>query len=245
MNVQFIHDANYSKSLPPAILQQARDLANWHEYNVFSSLDLGGIGNVAGRTIIPSIINAISQISNSSQPVKLFAEAISYKPFLSLFNMTDAVKANPELAGIVNYAAAVALEVRQPSSGGEPILRFNFQNGTDSEFKTYNILNASGDVPVSTFVNYLAPVAINTTSEWCNVCQNTESRGCDAIALATSQGHQQGLSRLHRDQIGAGFLGAGVALIVAVVTLIVLVRMGMLSIGNKKRKQSRESFLKN
>lgn len=83
---------------------------------------------------------------------------------------------NPELAGIgqsnhpprllltsfscigfiVNYAAAVALEVRE-SASGEPVLRFNFKNGTDDDtFKTYNFLNGSGDVPLSTFVNYLS-----------------------------------------------------------------------------------------
>jgi hypothetical protein len=57
----------------------------------------------------------------------------------------------------VNYAAAVAFEVRQPSSGGEPVIRFNFKNGTDdADFKTYNFMNASGDVPVSTFVNALS-----------------------------------------------------------------------------------------
>lgn len=44
--------------------------------------------------------------------------------------------------------------MRQPASGGEPVIRFNFKNGTDdAEFKTYNFLNGSGDAPVSTFVN--------------------------------------------------------------------------------------------
>jgi hypothetical protein len=50
----------------------------------------------------------------------------------------------------VNYAAAVALEARQPVSGGDIVLRFNFKNGTDDkEFKTYNFLN---DIPLSSFV---------------------------------------------------------------------------------------------
>lgn len=56
----------------------------------------------------------------------------------------------------VNYAAAVALEVREPASGGEPMLRFNFKNGTGAEFITYNFLGETGDVPVSKFVNTLA-----------------------------------------------------------------------------------------
>ena len=45
MNVQSIHNATFLANLPPTFLAQARDLANWHEYNVFSDTTLGGIGN--------------------------------------------------------------------------------------------------------------------------------------------------------------------------------------------------------
>ena len=55
---------------------------------------------VAGRAIIPSIINGMERIANSSDPLKFFYTAISYKPFLSLFNMTGLAEANSELAGV-------------------------------------------------------------------------------------------------------------------------------------------------
>lgn len=56
----------------------------------------------------------------------------------------------------VNYAAALALEVRQPNAGGEPVIRFNFKNGTDEEeFTRYNFLGSTTDVPLTTFVNTL------------------------------------------------------------------------------------------
>ncbi|OAX39874.1 hypothetical protein K503DRAFT_865061 [Rhizopogon vinicolor AM-OR11-026] len=71
---------------------------------------------------------------NSTNPVKLPITAIAYKPFLSLFNMTGVAAANPSLAGIVDYAAALAFELRQPSAGGEPVIRFNFKNGSDATF---------------------------------------------------------------------------------------------------------------
>jgi prostatic aicd phosphatase len=45
MNVQSIYNATFLDALPDTYLAQARDLANWHEYHVFSSPDLGGIGN--------------------------------------------------------------------------------------------------------------------------------------------------------------------------------------------------------
>jgi hypothetical protein len=55
----------------------------------------------------------------------------------------------------VNYAAAVALEVRSSSNG--PVIRFNFKNGTeDDDFTTYNMFGASGDVALSTFNDRLS-----------------------------------------------------------------------------------------
>lgn len=55
---------------------------------------------VAGRTILPSIIDGMERIANASDPLKFAYEAISYKPFLSLFNMTGVAEANPQLAGL-------------------------------------------------------------------------------------------------------------------------------------------------
>lgn len=235
MNVQSIHNASFK--VPDKVLAQVRDLANYHEYGVFTSPDLSGIGNVAGQTILPSILNGFNSIVNASDPLKLVYEAISYKPFLSLFNMTGVAAMNPQLAGIVNYAAAVAFEVRSSPSG--PVVRFQFKNGTDdAEFKTYNFLNASGDVPLPTFVNYLSPVAINTLPEWCTACGNTQDRGCGPIAAAAAQGNAA--ARVHQpiSSVGAGFLGAGLTLFVALAVIGVLVFLGVLTIGRKRSTRS-------
>lgn len=55
---------------------------------------------VAGRAILPTITTALTRIANSSDPLKLYIEQISYKPFLSLFNMTAVTEENPQLAAI-------------------------------------------------------------------------------------------------------------------------------------------------
>ena len=110
MNVQSIHNVTFAKRLPAGYLARARDLANWHEYNVFTDPDLGGIGNskwnpdccdrsvapyifpaVAGTAMLPSILTAMQRIANASDPLKMHYSAISYKPLLSLFNMTGVV----------------------------------------------------------------------------------------------------------------------------------------------------------
>jgi prostatic aicd phosphatase len=160
----------------------------------------------------------------------------------------------------VNYAAAVAYEVRQPASGGEPVIRFNFKNGTDdADFITYNFMNGSGDIPVSTFVKAFSvrtlhhkilsthltkvffsvlvgfqPVAIQNTTSWCSVCANTQDRGCAALTTAA---HAQGSSTSHQkiSPVGAGFLGAGLTLVVVAAMLGVLMFLGVLAVGRKKR----------
>ena len=108
------------------------------------------------RTMLPSVITQLQAVANASNPTSFVLEAISYKPFLSLFNQTGIAEQNSSLAGIVNYAAAVALEVRAPADGGEPMLRFLFKNGTDdADFNQYGLLGSSGDVELSKFVNTL------------------------------------------------------------------------------------------
>ncbi|KAJ7465302.1 histidine phosphatase superfamily [Mycena latifolia] len=243
MNVQFIHNAVFAQALPSTFLAQALTLASWHEYGVFTSPQLDGIGNIAGRTILPQILSELNSIANASDPLKLAYQSLSYKPFLSLFNMTGAASQNPELAAIVSYASAMALEVRQPSAGGEPVVRLNFKNGTAPDFKTYNFLGASGDVPLSTLVNHVNPALINSTAAWCAVCNNQKDRGCGALALAASQasasaaaanvGHHQVIS-----PVGAGFLGAGLTLAVVLAMFGVLAFLGMLAIGRGRGKKA-------
>ncbi|KAG0704793.1 histidine phosphatase superfamily [Suillus ampliporus] len=239
MNVNDIHNATFAQALPLTYLAQAQALANWHEYNVFSDRAIGGIGNIAGLTLLPSILNGFADIANTTNPLKLSITAIAYKPFLSLFNMTGVTSANPSLAGIVNYAAAVALELRQPSAGGEPVIRFNFKNGSDETFVTYNFLNRTGDVPLSVFIDAMAPVAVNTTAVWCDICANTQDRGCAALTLATDQGEAAAQPKI--SPAGAGAIGAGVTLAVVALMAVTLAFLGLLTVGRFGRRRSRHA----
>ncbi|KAJ7725358.1 histidine phosphatase superfamily [Mycena metata] len=243
INVQSIHDASFAKALPPTFLPQAFTLASWHEYGVFSSPQLNGIGNIAGRAILPQILAEIASIANASDPLKIGYQSIAYKPFLSLFNMLGAVDQNPALAEIVPYAAAIALEVRQPSGGGEPVIRLNFKNGTGEDFVTYGFLNSTEDVPFSTLVNHVNPALINSTAAWCSVCQNTQDRGCGAIAAAAAQASAAAakvdVARHQRlSNAGAGAVGAAVTLAVVVMMFGVLAFLGMLTVGRPRSKRT-------
>lgn len=45
MNVQSIHNETFANALPKGFLNRTRALANFHEYGVFSSPQVDGIGN--------------------------------------------------------------------------------------------------------------------------------------------------------------------------------------------------------
>lgn len=149
---------------------------------------------------------------------------------------------------VVNYAAALALEVRQPASGGGPVVRMLFQNGTEDDgFKQLNFLNTTGDVLLTDLVNQLGvscslslneitshipvsvqPAGVNDTAHWCNVCANTQDRGCAAI----TQARVAGAASVHLHQkispVGAGFLGAGLTLAVVLAFFAFLFFKGMI-----------------
>ena len=155
----------------------------------------------------------------------------------------------------MNYAASVILEVRQPASSSEPFVRFNFKNGTDDDsFRTYSMRfpgwdgSADTDVPLSTFVSAFQPAGINTTLEWCNACGQTQARGCAALFAGngtSSTGHAFSVSHDTISPVGAGFLGAGLTILVYAVGLGLLSYFGLLSLGRKARPASRPRFGKN
>jgi len=77
--------------------------------------------------------------------------------------------------------------------------------------------SSSGDVPVQAFIDNLAPLGVETLPEWCTLCGNNNSRGCQFLQEENvnlgSQGLKWGGSV---SPVGAGFLGAGLVVVVVV-----------------------------
>lgn len=141
----------------------------------------------------------------------------------------------------VNYASAVALELRQ-NGNGEPVIRFNFKNGSEG-FNSYPMTfpgwdgTSGGDAPLSTFLSAFEPIAINSTLDWCNVCAQTEARGCgQLLAAANSTSSPSGGSQPKISRVGAGFLGAGLAIAVMLMALGALAFLGFLTFGRSRRR---------
>ncbi|KAI0685017.1 histidine phosphatase superfamily [Cytidiella melzeri] len=256
MNVQSIHNKTFADRLPPTFLAQARDLANYHEYGVFSDPSLEGIGNIAGRTILPSIITAMQRIVNASDPLLFHYSAIAYKPFLSLFNMTGVIATDQLPSALVEYASALIFELRLPSptsSTSEPFLRLQFKNGTtDPTFHTLNISlpfsspSPIPDIPLSTFITAFEPAAVNTTLEWCLICNQTSDRYCGALLNASSSSSSSSSAagsgenlKERISPVGAGFLGAGLTLAVLLFILGAGFGLGFLSFERRDKRRRR------
>ncbi|KAJ7356458.1 phosphoglycerate mutase-like protein [Mycena albidolilacea] len=178
------HNSTFLHQIPPGFVNQARVLADFYDGNAFSDPNPDGIGNVATRVMLPSIFSTLTprltRIANSTDPFKLAINGISCKPFISLFNLTEAAKANPEIVGIEHYNSLAALELRNSSTGGELTLWLKFKNSTDEHaFRTLTIFGKTDD-PLSEFIAWLTPVAINSTAEWCAACNRIVLRGCDS-----------------------------------------------------------------
>jgi len=76
---------------------------------------------------------------------------------------------------------------------------------------------------------------VNTTAAWCDVCQNSQDRGCGALTLAAQEGYSDALSPI--SLVGAGFLGAGLTLAVVVMSFAALAFLGWLSFGKKSKQR--------
>lgn len=59
--------------------------------------------SVAGRTILPSIIHYLERIADEKDPLRFAFQEISYKPFISLFNLTGLDERYPDISGIREF----------------------------------------------------------------------------------------------------------------------------------------------
>ncbi|KZT61146.1 phosphoglycerate mutase-like protein [Calocera cornea HHB12733] len=221
MNVQNIHNASFAALVTPDTMEHVRALTNYHEYGVFSDTTPGGIGNIAGQAILQPMLQALNEFQNATSPVRLQYLGVSYKPFLSLFNMTQVPNTD-----IVDYASVLTYEVRNTSSGYT--IRANFRNGTATAADGSDIAplsmfgNPAGqDMPLEQFMSALSPYAINNLTQWCTVCNQTSLNGCDIALQAQAERASASASASSGGGSGmvsppvAGVIGAVVALAVA------------------------------
>ncbi|KAH9175025.1 phosphoglycerate mutase-like protein [Lactarius sanguifluus] len=171
MNHQLTHNKSYAHRLPPTLIEQARHWANFHEEGVFSDPSINGIGNIAGRTLLQSVISSLERITFDGDPLQFLIESTTYQPFISLFSQTEMTNSDPTLKGIPNFASALAIELRRGSlPDNRDFVRFKFKNGTDDDFTTIRVFGHNGDIPLTEFIYRVENSAISSNRQWMKVC---------------------------------------------------------------------------
>ncbi|KAJ6572429.1 histidine phosphatase superfamily [Mycena vulgaris] len=173
MNTQLTYNQTYAYRLPPTYIDQARALADFHEDGVFSDAQANGIGNIAGRTLLGTILTSLERIAFNDDPLQLMIVQTSYQPFISLFHQTDIIAEHPELKAIPNFGGALAIELRR---GAPPdmrdFLRFKFKNGTadPADWRILHVFGHDADIPLTEFVYRAEGAAITSNKQWAQVC---------------------------------------------------------------------------
>ncbi|KAG2361210.1 histidine phosphatase superfamily [Suillus spraguei] len=145
----------------------ARGFAIFHENAIFSDTDVGGIGNLAGRTILHTVLGSLQRIAFNGDPLQFLLIKTSYQPFISLFHMLEMTKENPELAAFPNYASALAFELcRGPPPEDRDFIRIKFKNGTNGPFETYHAFGHKYDIAATEFIYRIENYAIISQKQW-------------------------------------------------------------------------------
>ncbi|KAJ7467626.1 histidine phosphatase superfamily [Mycena latifolia] len=188
MNTQLIYNQTYAYRLPPTYIAQARALANFHEDNVFSDAQPNGVGNIAGRTLMHTILSSLERIAFNDDPLQLMVVHTSSQPFISFFHQTEIIDEHPELKAIPNFDAALAIELRRgsPPDIGD-FLRFMFKNGT-ADTGDWRLLHAFGhpvDIPLAEFISRAEGSAITSYKQWGKLCGTTQNSVPVQLALGS------------------------------------------------------------
>ncbi|GAA5984943.1 hypothetical protein JCM10908_002462 [Rhodotorula pacifica] len=253
MNVNSIHNETFAQQLnatSPTLLAQAHDLANFHEYSLFSAPTADGLGNLPGRALLPRIISTLQGFTESGNDLLVSHLHMSYKPFISIFNMTDiAGSVDPVLPNpyaMVDYASSMTFELRHGSGSSGYDVRLGFRNGSsaDGDLTYYPMFGtADVDIDLNAFVSSLSHSLVQNNTDWCSYCQNNGSVAtCSEWALAeqyeTLAADYKRQSDSHFTSVGSGFIGACVTLVVAALVLAAMRGLGWVQFGKRRHREA-------
>ncbi|KAG6917255.1 hypothetical protein DXG01_003287 [Tephrocybe rancida] len=182
INSELIHNKTYAHRLPPTLVEQARHLANFHEDGVFSDKDINGVGNIAGRTLLHTIIQSLERISFNGDPLQFLLVQTTYQPFISFLHQTGVTDEHPELKGIPNYSSAIVIELRRGSPPDlRDFLRIRFKNGTSGHFNDVHVFGHHSDIPLTEFIYRAEGAAITSNKQWREVCNPSNAYGTFSV----------------------------------------------------------------
>lgn len=127
LNVEFIHNNTISQQIGEQNREIARYWANYHEAGSFSDEDPNNVGNIAGQSILPPLLDGMSTIANSSEPLKFTYLAASYKPVsMTSLYQRDCHSRLTSLSTTLSSSVPVALRHDEASGIREQRSRLRF-----------------------------------------------------------------------------------------------------------------------
>ncbi|KAF9258375.1 phosphoglycerate mutase-like protein [Marasmius fiardii PR-910] len=181
ISTQLTYNQTYAYRLPPHIVENARSLANYHENGIFSDTEPSGIGNIAGRTMLHLVLEALERMGFEEDPLKVSIIGSTYQPMISFFHEIEAVKETAALKAIqtlfstlnslANFSSAITIELRQTAPPDiRPMIRLRFKNGTEAGWETLHAYGHHGDIPLTEFFYRAKGGAISNNRQWAQVC---------------------------------------------------------------------------
>lgn len=260
INVGMVHNDTIASRVSAAQLFQLQtlaDLQQWALNGNITSVKNPGVLPIGGRTFATKITTQLSSIIDSKGTKNKFSLLVgSYDTFLSFFALSQLPSANSNFFGLPGYAGTMAFELISYSSDSafpkdtkDLYVRFLFRNGTDSTspLSEYPLFGRSHDnavMPWADFQDAMASISVSSLSEWCTLCNATESF-CPLESSSTNANTASANNSKKSQPLSpavAGVVGAICALAaVALVAVLAMVAFGM-RFAKPKKAASQNGF---
>ncbi|GAB5590711.1 hypothetical protein Unana1_05611 [Umbelopsis nana] len=213
LNYQYTYNSSVTQQLGQSNFLYLKSLANWYEYNTYGG-NYDSINTIAGATFASQLWKDINTtITSNTKSPKFTYYADGFQTFISFFDLYNLTNTNPEFQSITEFGSALVFEISSQSNAesiqfSDYAVRMLYKNGTDAgtPLVPYGLFGmSSGGMPLDLFMSNISARSVNNLTSWCTLCGNTFSRGCQNLPQTCQSDRVS--------PVGAGFIGAAVALV--------------------------------
>ncbi|KAI5804125.1 histidine phosphatase superfamily [Peziza echinospora] len=183
LNVGRIHNATIASKLTEAQWQQLKSLADQHEWALHGRADADKPAIViAGRAIAYKVLTQLmANVMTAGTQGKFTLLASSYDTFLGFFGLSRLSDRGAGFMTLPDYASSMVFELFSDGSKTDIAypkedalkVRFFFKNGTQA-LTQWPIFGTATSLPLKTFREKIAEIAIKSHWEWCAMCSSGE-----------------------------------------------------------------------
>ncbi|KAJ3130101.1 hypothetical protein HK098_006160 [Nowakowskiella sp. JEL0407] len=183
-----------------------------------------------------SLINEINYIATSYNSALTTTRKLTYfsghiTTFISFIVSNEF---SPSFSSLPDYASLLVFEVSRDSLSNEKSVSVFYKDGVNGVPVTLSLPGKKSLVSVTEFSQYLSG-KISGSSSWCEMCENRETRGCDAANALKLM--KSGQLQYVNTMFGKGeMIGTGVGGFLGGIVLSVLVLFGAKIVKLRRKK---------